>query len=105
MTRIVRVPFLIPTWAAAQVLLPNTILVKRGVLVTPRLIAHELKHVDQLRELGLVRYWWAYLRLLRRYGYEAHPMEVAARAVEREASWQSRAVYVIRQNHLPLATR
>ena len=78
MVRIVRVPFLIPPKAVAQVLLPNTVLVRRGVSLTPVLLAHELAHVDQLKRYGLLRYWWRYLTLLIRHGYHRHPMELEA---------------------------
>ena len=78
MIRVHRVPFLIPPRAVAQVLLPNTILARQGVTLTPVLLAHELAHVDQLARLGLARYWLAYLWLLLRYGYDLHPMELEA---------------------------
>lgn len=83
MVRVVRVPFLLawpPKKFAAQVLLPNTVLVRRGVVLTPVLLAHELAHVDQLARLGLLRYWWRYLTLLARHGYHHHPMELEAHA-------------------------
>lgn len=82
MVRIVRVPFLIPPNAYAQVLLPRIIFVRSDVAVTPALIAHELQHVAQLAELGLLRYWVRYLTLLLRFGYERHPMEIEARIAE-----------------------
>ncbi len=47
MTRIVRVPFLIPRWAIAQVLLPNIIFVREDIEPSVTLIAHELVHVHQ----------------------------------------------------------
>ena len=78
-TRLVRVPFLIPTWAAAQVLWPRTILVKQGVELTPAFIAHELVHVERMVRIGMLAYWWGYLRLRMRYSYRDHPWEVAAR--------------------------
>jgi hypothetical protein len=76
--RLVFLPFLIPRWAAAQVLLPRRVFVKRGVRLTRRLLAHELVHVDQLRRRGVLGYWWAYLTLLLRYGYREHPLELDA---------------------------
>lgn len=86
MVRIVRVPFPIPPWARAQVLLPGMILVRGDVAVTRALIAHELEHVRQIEELGLIRYWARYLRLLIRRGYERHPMEAEARLAEAHPS-------------------
>jgi len=78
LVRIIRVPFLIPTWAAAQVLIPRTILVRRGIELTPQLLAHEMAHVWQIQRLGLLGYWFAYLRLLAQHGYVQHPMEIEA---------------------------
>lgn len=82
MVRIVHVPLLIPPSAHAQVLFPRVIFVRSGVALTRALIAHELQHVAQLEELGLLRYWLRYLRLLVRHGYERHPMEIQARLAE-----------------------
>jgi hypothetical protein len=76
--KIVRLPFLVPRWAAAQVLLPRRVFVRRGARLGRRLLAHELVHVDQLRTLGLMRYWLVYLALLARHGYREHPFELDA---------------------------
>jgi hypothetical protein len=76
--RLVRLPFLLPRWAAAQVLVPGRVFVRRGVRLSRRLLAHELVHVDQLRRLGIPRYWWTYLILLMRCGYREHPLEFDA---------------------------
>lgn len=97
MTRIVRVPFLIPTWAAAQVLLPDIIFLKSNLTPTVRLIAHELRHIDQIRELGLLRYWFRYLRILINTGYLWHPMEEEAILAERDEHYQKRALWLLRQ--------
>jgi hypothetical protein len=75
---VVRLPILLPRWAAAQVLLPGRVFVRRGVDLTRRLLAHELVHVEQMRRLGLLRYWFTYLVLLVRCGYREHPMELDA---------------------------
>lgn len=98
MTRIIRVPFLLawpPNGYAAQVLTPNTILLKRGVTPSRWLIAHELTHIDQINDLGLLQYWWRYLRLLLARGYDDHPMEIEARHMERNARQLDRAEEVI----------
>lgn len=71
-------PFLIPGWAAAQVLLPGRIFVRRGARLDRRLLAHELVHVAQLESLGLFRYWLDYLVYLLRCGYREHPLELDA---------------------------
>jgi hypothetical protein len=76
--RLIRLPFLLPRWAAAQVLLPGKVFVRSGVVVTRRLLAHELVHVEQLRRMGILRFWWTYLILLLRHGYREHPMELDA---------------------------
>ncbi|MDR9392672.1 MAG: hypothetical protein RI554_11675 [Trueperaceae bacterium] len=98
MTRIIRVPFLVPRWAIAQVLLPNTIFLKAGVTASTTLIAHELVHVDQIQRYGLLAYWVRYLLLLLRYGYEDHPMEIEARALETTIEWRKRAKRVLEVN-------
>lgn len=92
--RLVEVPFLLawpPRRYAAQVLLPRVVFVRRGVRLSRRLLAHELQHVDQIERYGLLRYWARYVRLLVRYGYAAHPMEVEARAAESDAVQLARA--------------
>lgn len=76
--RIVTLPFLLPPSAAAQVLLPGVIFVRRGITLTVPLIAHELAHHAQLAELGLIRYWLTYLWQYLRFGYVRHPMEIDA---------------------------
>lgn len=95
MPRVVRVPFLIPNWAAAQVLFPNVIFVKRQYASNVRLIAHELTHVDQIKRFGLLRYWVRYLRLLVRHGYRNHPMEIEAWGLESNPVQLARARLVI----------
>ena len=68
----------------------------RGVMASPgfeRTLRHELVHVRQVNELGLLRFLWRYLteffrhwRRLRHAGaaYSAISFEVAARAAEDE---------------------
>lgn len=97
MVRIVRVPLLIPPNAYAQVLLPRTIFVRADVAVTPALIAHELCHVQQVDEMGLLAYWFSYVTLLFRYGYENHPMELEARAAESNPARLAAAADLIKQ--------
>lgn len=48
------------------------------------LIMHELTHVAQFRAAPL-RFWWRYLRALRREGYAANPYEREADAFARRA--------------------
>jgi hypothetical protein len=86
--RLVTVPVLTP--GIAGMTLDRWILLRRGHDHDRDLIAHELVHVRQWRELGVVpflsRYVGAYARgRWRRLGhqaaYEAIPLEVEARAV------------------------
>ncbi|MFZ2087912.1 MAG: hypothetical protein WAU47_05000 [Desulfobaccales bacterium] len=77
------VPWLIPTWARAQTWW-NLILVRRGVGLSKRLLAHELAHVLQWRSLGVWGFVGQYARHLLRHGYEKNPLEIAARAAEKD---------------------
>jgi hypothetical protein len=58
------------------------VLVRRGVELTARLLAHELAHVLQWRSLGVFGFVCRYARHLIRHGYEKNPLEVAARLAE-----------------------
>lgn len=86
--RVATIPLLTPGIAAMT--LGRWILVRRGHEHDDALIAHELVHVRQWRELGVVRflsrYLGAYVRargrgLGHQAAYEAIPLEVEARAV------------------------
>ncbi len=86
--RLVRVPVLTPGIAGMTV--GRWILLRRGRDHDADLVAHELVHVRQWRELGampfLVRYLGAYARgrwrgLGHRAAYEAIPLEAEARLV------------------------
>lgn len=66
---------------AAAVTLGNTIIVHPRVKLTGRLLRHELAHVRQWQRYPITfpaRYVINHLR----YGYEANPYEVEARAAE-----------------------
>lgn len=75
---LVRLPFLLPLWADAQVVIPRRIFLGRRAQPSLRLLAHELVHVEQLERMGMLRYWSSYLVLLMRCGYREHPMELDA---------------------------
>lgn len=90
MVKIVRVPFLIPTWAAAQVLGPNTILVKQSEPLSPGLIAHELAHIDQWRKYGWM-FGIRYLLSIAKHGYYDSPYEAEARAAAKDPAYLARA--------------
>jgi len=81
--RICFVPWLIPTWARAQTW-GQVILVRRGVELSLRLLAHELAHVLQWRSLGVLGFMWRYARHFVRHGYENNPLEIAARLAEED---------------------
>ena len=81
--RIYPVPWLIPNWARAQTW-GNVVLVRRGVGLTKRLLAHELAHVLQWRSLGVFGFFCQYARHLIRHGYEGHPLELVARLDEQD---------------------
>lgn len=76
--RLFLVPWLIPSWAQAQVW-GRFILLRRGVRLTEDLLAHELVHVQQWRTLGVFPFIWRYLAGLLSCGYWRHPLEQEAR--------------------------
>ena len=62
----------------------HVILVKRGVGLTEKLLAHELAHVLQWRLLGVCGFVYHYARFFLRHGYACHPLEMAARLAEQD---------------------
>lgn len=67
---------------AGAVTIGRTIIVHPDVVLTPRLLNHELAHVRQWTERPLsflFRYLWHHIR----HGYRDNPYEVQARAAER----------------------
>jgi|GEM_PF-1479076 hypothetical protein len=98
--RIIRVPWLIPGWARAQTW-RQVILVRRGVKLTTRLLAHELAHVLQWRAFGPFGFVRRYARHLWAPGYEHHPLEIIARLAEQDEfylTW-AREILIARNNH------
>lgn len=86
--RIVEVPCLTPGVAAMTV--GRVILLRSDHADDTALLAHELVHVRQWRELGAVRFLWRYLGayarsrlsgLSHQRAYEAIPLEVEARSL------------------------
>jgi hypothetical protein len=84
--RILDVPWLTPGVAAMT--LGRVILLRRDHAGDEALLAHELVHVRQWRELGALRFLWRYLGAYARgraagldhgQAYEAIPLEVEAR--------------------------
>jgi hypothetical protein len=72
-----------PRWVAATVPCKRTVLVRPGVALTARLLAHELAHVLQAE-----RHPWPLAYLMQwvasGFNYHAMPFEVEARKMERE---------------------
>jgi len=85
---------------------PNarTILVRSPELATNvRLIAHELRHVTDAKRLGwrwIPTYVWLWARA--GFSYWNHPMEVVARAAERDPDYIAWAEKVIREHEREL---
>ena len=86
--RIIDVPFLTPGVAAMT--FGRLILLRRDHHDDRALVAHELVHVRQWRELGAARFLWRYLGgyargraagLGHQGAYEAIPLEVEARTL------------------------
>ena len=51
---------------------------------SPRLIRHEMKHVEQYRRYGMLKFLWLYAWYSLRFGYIKNPLEVEARAAEED---------------------
>jgi hypothetical protein len=81
--KIIFVPWLIPLWARAQTW-RQVILVRRGVGLTPGLVAHELAHVLQWRAFGVLGFVCRYARHLLAHGYLQNPLEILARQAEQD---------------------
>jgi hypothetical protein len=77
------------------------ILVKRGVPLTESLLAHELAHVLQWRDLGVWRFMYRYLSFFLRHGYQAHPLELAARRAETDEFYLTWAREILHSKKKP----
>lgn len=77
---------------ASAITLGNTVIVRRNAIEDDNLMAHELVHVRQFRQLGafvfLGRYVWSYARL--RFAGYRHMAAYRRIPLEVEASWLSR---------------
>lgn len=49
------------------------------------LLAHERQHREQMKRLGLIRFYGTYLKQWRRYGYSHMPLEEEARRAQESA--------------------
>jgi hypothetical protein len=69
--------------------------VDRGsFLRSPYWVRHEVCHVMQYRELGVIAFLWQYLWECKRVGYYRNHFEVAARAAENNAAIMNGVVIV-----------
>ncbi len=50
------------------------------------LLAHELAHQEQMRRLGLLRFYATYMRQWKQYGYGRMPLEEEARRAQSRAA-------------------
>ena len=98
--KICLVPWLIPIWARAQTW-GNVVLVRKGVRLTARLLAHELAHVLQWRALGVVGFVRRYAGHLIRQGYENNPLEITARLAEGDDFFLDWAREILRSREKP----
>lgn len=103
--KLIRLPILVPGWAVAQVLLPERVFVRRGVELSRRLLAHELVHIEQIRRMGVLRFWWTYLILLARWGYREHPLELDAVVRSAEPRFLDWADSLLRARPRPRSVR
>lgn len=69
----------LPGNTAAMVIWPETILVQKDHRLNRLELAHELRHIVQLRKRGYLAYLFGYAFLWLRYGYQRHPWEVEAK--------------------------
>ena len=90
---------LLPTWAAAQVIMPRRVFVRKGVRLSERLLAHELCHVVQWEREGLA-FAGRYLFSVLRHGYHNSPYEIEARQAESEPFYRQWACDVLIENGL-----
>jgi hypothetical protein len=86
--QIARVPFLVPSWAAAQVPRKRTIWVRKDVSLSERLLAHELCHVAQAERHPWPTAYFAQWALTG-FSYRDMPFEVEARAAENEPFYRA----------------
>lgn len=60
----------------------KTVYLKRGYVAPDWLIRHETVHVQQIEQLGALKFTFLYLWYSLKYGYENNPFEVEARKAE-----------------------
>lgn len=75
-TRWIRLPFLIPLRAVAQVIFPRTVFYTGEANIRDVSIA--LAHIHQIRRYGLLSYWFAYVWQTISGGYRRNAVEIDA---------------------------
>lgn len=85
-----------PDWVGARVS-NRTIYVRKGITLTPKFLAHELRHIVQRNELGW-RFLFAYLAhyALAGFNYAGSRMEQEARAAESDPAYLAWAHELLR---------
>lgn len=51
---------------------------------SPSWVCHELQHIEQCKKMGIIKFLWKYMYYSARYGYFNNPLEIEARAAERD---------------------
>ncbi|MGL6122401.1 MAG: hypothetical protein ACRC1W_05135 [Shewanella sp.] len=57
----------------------GTVLIRDERWHDKRLLAHELTHVEQIHQLGVLRFTWRYVKEFLKRGYRGNTFEVEAR--------------------------
>lgn len=91
---------ILPFKPYAAMALGNIIFVRRNIKVTPRLMAHELVHVDQYKRLGMLRFLLTWIFEYVTKGYWNISLEKEAYAKEKDQEYLSRAEELLRQKGL-----
>jgi hypothetical protein len=66
---------------------------RKEFLRQPWWVRHEVCHIMQYQELGLILFLWRYLWECKKVGYYANRFEVAARAAENNANITNKVVF------------
>lgn len=89
-------------WPGATAWVPNSTLIlvrDKDAAKNRRLIAHELKHIEQARKLGpLFIPVYIFRWILAGFSYTNHPMEIDAREAEQTVKYVEWAKEVIGNN-------
>jgi hypothetical protein len=89
-------------WPGAIAWVPNSktiLVINEDQAKNTRLIAHELKHITQAKRLGILFIPTYILKWITAgFSYKNHPMEIEARAAERDPHYIEWAKQVIQAN-------